>query len=86
LRGKLNSGTQFLMPLFFFHVTVADETSADEVGTDLPDRDAARAEAFRATGEMLRDESGSLPRHVSWRMHVTDSIGARVTSLHLQEE
>jgi uncharacterized protein DUF6894 len=43
------------MPLFFFHLRKDGQLSEDEEGLDLPNLDAARAEADASAREMLAD-------------------------------
>jgi hypothetical protein len=45
------------MPVYYFHIRRGETLETDEVGVDLPDHEAAKAEARRAAGEMLRDTS-----------------------------
>jgi hypothetical protein len=65
------------MPRFFFSV---DEERADTAGVDLPDRVAARGEAIRAAGEILRDIDGNLAGD-EWKMIVRDESGAVLLEL-----
>jgi hypothetical protein len=43
------------MPMYFFHIRRGNKLETDEVGLELEDKEAARAEARRSAGEMLRD-------------------------------
>jgi hypothetical protein len=64
------------MPRFYFHVE-DDRRVLDQVGTDLPDIEAARQEAITAAGEMLRNGSGQVVwGGKPWRMWVTDQPDA----------
>ena len=56
------------MPRYFFNV---DGEPPDSEGLELPDSDAARAEAIRAAGEMLRDIDGAFDGG-EWVMRVTE--------------
>jgi hypothetical protein len=47
------------MPRYYFHVE-DHHTDIDEVGTELPDLEAARSEAVRAAGEILRDGAAKI--------------------------
>jgi hypothetical protein len=59
------------MPRYYFHIE-DDRTEIDQIGTELPDLEAARAEAVRATGEILRNGSArDLWSGKPWRMWVT---------------
>ena len=59
------------MPRYFFHVLDGD-TSLDGVGLDLHDLAAARNEAIRACGEMVRDIPDAICNGNPWQMWVTD--------------
>jgi Domain of unknown function (DUF6894) len=62
------------MPRYYFHVE-DDRTSIDHVGVELSDLTAARHEAVRAAGDMLRDGSAkNLWSGKPWRMWVTQSL------------
>lgn len=67
------------MPQFYFHVRHADgEISQDTEGQDLPDLEAARAEAINAHREMLGERllhGGSLNHR---RMEIADESGTLV--------
>lgn len=65
------------MSRFFFNV---DEERSDPIGVDLPDRKAARAEAIRAAGEILRDIDGAFDGD-EWKMIVRDENGGFVLEL-----
>lgn len=54
------------MPRYYFHLIelATDEIDVDTDGVELPDADAARAEAVQMAGEMLRD--ATLGRDVRW--------------------
>lgn len=56
------------MPRYFFH-TQNDETVRDENGHELPDSNAAKAEAVAMMGEMLRDRARDF--WASGRLRVT---------------
>lgn len=69
------------MPRYFFHLIelVTDEIDVDTDGVELPDADAARAEAVKVAGEMLRDTT--LRRDIRWRDQtflILDEKGERV--------
>jgi hypothetical protein len=60
------------MPRYFFHIDDGKHLP-DRDGIELPDLKAARAEAVRASGSMLRDEDETLfSRSGAWQMVVTD--------------
>jgi hypothetical protein len=68
------------MPRYYFHVRDGVAFN-DDVGTELPDEDAARAEAVRSSGEMLRDVGGRFWNSDEWLMSVVDESGAHVCGL-----
>lgn len=64
------------MTRYYFNV---DAELPDGTGVDLPDSEAARSEAIRAAGEMLRDIDGAFTGE--WRMTVSDEQGQVVLEL-----
>ena len=61
------------MPRYYFHIEDS-RTEIDQVGMELPDLQAAREEAVRAAGELLRNGAGKgLWSGKPWRMWVTQS-------------
>ena len=69
------------MPRYYFHVEDA-HTEIDEVGVELPNLEAARNEAVRTAGEILRDGAAkNLWGGKPWRMWVTQSPSPSETEL-----
>ena len=65
------------MARFYFHIE-DDRTHIDQIGVELPDLEAARDEAVRAAGEILRDgDTKALRTGKPWRMWVTQSPFAK---------
>ena len=62
------------MPRFYFNV-YDGKSSLDEQGTELLNCEAARIQAIRLTGEILRDEADYIAQHEDWRIEVTDTTG-----------
>ena len=59
------------MPRFYFHVE-DDHVEIDQIGTELPDLEAARDEAVGSAGEILRNGAAkALWSGKPWRMWVT---------------
>ena len=58
------------MPRYYFDVEDG-KSFPDREGNELPDLDAARIEAVRLLGGMLRDEAETFWRGDDWRMSVT---------------
>lgn len=74
------------MPVYFFHVDNGS-LSPDQDGTELPDVEAARAEAVALAGALLRELDGEFWAHGRrWTMHVTDDQGRLLFSLHFGAE
>jgi hypothetical protein len=63
------------MPRYHFHSADGDR-DYDRVGSDLPDEAAARLEAVRYAGEVLRWNAAELWERGQWRVEVTDDAGA----------
>ena len=62
------------MPRFHFHVH--DGYSAlDTEGTELPDWQAARLEAIRLAGDILKHDADRIALGEDWRIEVTDHAG-----------
>ena len=59
------------MPMYYFHTRRGDELITDDVGLNLPDHEAAKNEARRAAGEMVRDAT----MHSHEMLEVTDAQG-----------
>ena len=60
------------MPRYFFDVQDG-KSFPDYDGCELPDLDAARIEAVRLLGGMLRDEAETFWQGEDWRMSVCDA-------------
>ena len=74
------------MPIYFFHVDDG-EFLPDHEGTDLPDHDAAAAEAISTAGQILAEVDGGFWTHSKpWVMHVTDAHQRLLFSLHFSAE
>jgi hypothetical protein len=58
------------MPMFYFHVVMADERSKDPEGMHLSDLEAARDEATRAARDIVADKvrGGILPESASFEI------------------
>ncbi|MGU3663477.1 DUF6894 family protein [Methylobacterium sp. A49B] len=62
------------MPRFYFNVHDG-KTGLDVIGTDLPSWEAARVEALRFMGEIMKDNAPLIALDEDWRLEVTDSTG-----------
>jgi hypothetical protein len=65
------------MPRFFFNIRDGHDFDEDDEGVELPDVDAARAEAL-ATVEELR---GELPDAGNIELEITDESGRRLLTV-----
>jgi hypothetical protein len=68
------------MSRYFFHVEDG-KRYRDHVGVELPNLKAVRAEALRATGEMLRDNGLAVWDGEEWEMQVVDEAGLPIFTL-----
>ncbi len=62
------------MPRFYFNVQDG-KAGLDVIGTAMPDWTAARVEALRFMGEILKDNAPHIALDEDWRLEVTDSTG-----------
>lgn len=62
------------MPRYYFHIQDG-QSYPDNVGCELADLRAARLEAVRLSGEVLRDEAEKFWSCDEWQMKVTDDVG-----------
>jgi hypothetical protein len=62
------------VPRYFFHVKDG-RSIPDDVGIELPDIQAAQAQAVTGSAEILRDEGSQFWDGTDWRMTVTDERG-----------
>src|SRR5215475_4681073 len=64
------------MPLYFFHLSFGDRTVPDDEGVELPNRSAAREEAFAVVRDLSNPEVAGNPRRwASWFLQVADEGG-----------
>jgi hypothetical protein len=64
------------MPRYFFHLSFGAQACHDDEGVDLPNRAAARAEAFAVLRDLTRGRSEKNARGwVGWFLHVADAKG-----------
>lgn len=69
------------MPLY--HFNVEDGVAYPDLeGTHCPDLEAARTEAVRRSGALLRDNAGSFLGGHGWKLIVTDAAGMIMFTLH----
>ncbi|MFL6818365.1 MAG: DUF6894 family protein [Bradyrhizobium sp.] len=74
--GGCRSIEGLAMPLYFYRINYGQGAPAwPHEGVELPDDEAAWAEATTACGEMLRDLDGALKAGPEWRMEVLRESG-----------
>ena len=74
MSGTGHSGQRLaFMPRYFFNV-YHERSEPDEVGEELPNRNAAWKEATITAGQILQDLDGKLQPSCDWRMEVTDEF------------
>jgi hypothetical protein len=73
------------MPRYFFNFKDG-QLLLDNEGTELPDLDAARAQAIIASGTMLHDQGAKFWQDRDWHMWVTDEAGTIVCALRMVAE
>ena len=69
------------MPIYHFNVEDG-ATYPDLTGTELPDLVAARLDAIRRCGDLLRDNSDSFWGGHHWKLIVTDASGLILFTLN----
>ena len=69
---------------YFFHIHHADP-DLDEVGTELPDMDAARAAAASLAHRLLLDDAERCWSTTDWSLEVKDETGRTVFALRFQQ-
>ena len=60
------------MPLYFFRIRNGRYAGASELGTELPDRDAAWEELTSVCGDMVGGISRKLKQDTEWQMELLD--------------
>ena len=73
------------MPRFYFHIHDGVDLR-DDVGTELPGRDAIRSHSLRLAGECIRHLQDNFWGHCEWRLDVTDEQGVNVLTLRFSGE
>ncbi|WP_262265710.1 DUF6894 family protein [Microvirga yunnanensis] len=71
-----------MMPLYFLHIRNGDKLEVDPDGTELPDVDAAFAEALKVARELV-DEVADLGRNAA--IEIADGSGETVLTVPFSE-
>jgi hypothetical protein len=74
------------MPKYFFIVRHQGQISDHSDGIDFPDLNAARLEALKSAGELLRELNVPLEAGSEWRMEVADETRRPIFSLRVIAE
>ena len=67
---------------FYFH-TENGKSFTDDVGTELPDLDAARSEALKVIGQVAADNPADFWAHQTLKLFVADHSGMILVTLEL---
>ena len=70
------------MPRFFFNV-LDGVSIPDDTGTELSDLYAARLEAVRYSGELLKQHPDAFWVQSEWRIEVADTLGLILFAIHI---
>jgi hypothetical protein len=73
------------MPRCFFHLKDGRDYP-DDVGTELPDVQAAQTEAVKTSGELLRDLGHNFWDNGDWKLVVTDDRQKPLFTLRFSAE
>jgi hypothetical protein len=73
------------MPRYFFHVADGADMP-DHEGTVLSGIPAARDEAIRTAGEIIKDEGGKFWNGAEWEMTVKNEAGESVLTLRFSAD
>lgn len=77
--GVISNGLD--MPIYHFNLQDG-QSYPDVAGSEYPDLDAARTEAVRRSGVLLRDNATSFWGGNGWKLIVTDQNGMILFTLH----
>ena len=69
------------MPRYFFHPRDG-RTQPDATGSEFPSLAAARVEAVRMAGELLKWQAETFWNEAEWSLEVTDEKGLTLFTLH----
>lgn len=83
MRSRQHQHGRPRMPRFYFNI-IDGQSYFDEEGTELPDWEAARIEAVKLAGHVMRDEAKRIALGEDWRIEVTDDTGLMLFHITLQ--
>lgn len=69
----------------FFHLVSDHETILDDNGVEVPDLEAAKAEARKAISELRQEYGGTIDDWVGWQLDIMCPEGTLLYSLPLSE-
>jgi len=78
------SNMDVLMPRYFFNIDGVEHLSQDVTGEELPDDDAARAEAAIQISEIRAEACQADWDMTEWRMVVTADDGRKIADLAIE--
>jgi len=62
------------MPRYYFNILNLNLSIIDDVGEELPDKEAAWRQATITAGELFKDVDGRLRPGQEWALEVTDEV------------
>jgi hypothetical protein len=72
------------MPRYYFNVLNTSPTIIDDVGEELPDKEAAWRQATITAGEIFKDIDGRLRPGQEWALEVTDEAQKPLYLIHIE--
>jgi hypothetical protein len=69
------------MPLYYFHLLNGEGHTADEVGQELPDLEAARRHGLKALGQIVAEALGEGAESLRVTLFVDNEAGERLLTL-----
>ena len=67
----------------FFHLVNGHEAILDEAGIEVPDLETAKAQAFKAIGELRQESGGGSEDWSGWRLSIVCPEGTLLFSINL---
>jgi hypothetical protein len=72
------------MPRYYFNVLNTSPTIIDDVGEELPDKEAAWRQATITAGEIFKDVDGRLRPGQEWALEVIDEAQKPLYLIHIE--
>jgi hypothetical protein len=75
-----------IMPRYSFRITRGEDVRQQDIGSDLPDNQAAKREAVAIFSDLARSFAHDIEANPAWQIEVTDEAGKPVFRLTLLAE